>query len=109
MTAMTRELPDTIKVAPGYLLLEILDNEESEEIVTNIKDGDKPQRGKVLLVGSKTYYSTGQDMESPCGEGDIVVHSAFGYEDFRYKGKKYRLCPFNKVLASYSSKEYVVS
>lgn len=98
-------LPNTFNPSPGYVLLEILPNEEHESLTTEIKEEATPQRGKVLMVGDDTYYETGQEMKCPAKIGQTVIHSGYGWERFRYKGKQFTLCPFSKILSSYDSED----
>lgn len=87
-----------IRIVRGYLLLDILENEQPTSFI--VEDKSEPaQRGKVLAVGSDTFDENGKELKSPAKVGDVVVHSAFGFENIKYKGEDYRLCPFTKVLA----------
>ena len=83
--------------APGYVVLEILENEQPESLSIAGTE-DIPQRGKVLRVGPSTYYDTGEVFECPAEVGDVVVHSGHGFENFRVEGEQFRICPFNKIL-----------
>ena len=87
-----------IIVTKGYLLLEILENEQP--VGFSVEDKNQPaQRGKVLSVGDETFDEHGNKLESPAEIGDVVVHSAYGFENITHKDEEYRLCPFTKVLA----------
>lgn len=82
---------------PGYVILEILEHEDSLG-VTLAGVEKASQKGKVLKVGKHTYLESGQRIDCPVKVGDVVVHSGFGYEDFYMETKLYRVCPFNKIL-----------
>lgn len=89
----------------GYLILEILGN-ESPSGISLAGTQDIPQRGRVLAVGDPTFYETGVKWISPANVGDVVVHSGHGYEDYTVKGKKYRACPFSKVMVVFEKDKY---
>ena len=92
-------LAKSIIPSPGYILLQILDSESPTSF--SIVDKDQiPQRGKVIAVGESIFYpNTGNIYTSPVKVGDIVIHSAFGYENIKLEGEPYRICPFDKILA----------
>lgn len=91
------------KPVKGFLLTKPQQNEQSSSF--EIYDKETPQRAKVLVVGDSTYHTSGQVFESPCKPGDVIVHSAFGFEDIRSEGEHYRLIPFDKVLAVETTNE----
>lgn len=90
----------TLKLAPanGYLFLKPLDDEQTKGWkVAGVEEA--PQRAKVLAVGGAMFHDSGELIGAPAKKGDIVVHSAFGFESIRHKGDQYLLCPFDKILA----------
>jgi len=84
--------------AKGYLFLDPIEDDQIEGVPVAGVD-EKPQRAKVLAVGAYTYHTSGEKFEAPAKKGDIVIHSSFGFENIRYKGNEYRICPFDKILA----------
>jgi len=93
-----------IQPLPGFALLEILENEGVKG--WEIEDEKQlPQRGRVLAIGSGTYYEySGKALECPVKVGDIIIHSSFGWERTIYKGMEYRFCPFQKILGVINEK-----
>jgi co-chaperonin GroES (HSP10) len=88
-----------IQPSPGYVLLEILENEKPSSFIIADKDAT-PQRGKVLSIGDFTFHEgVDEEFHAPCKVGDAVIHSGYGYENIRVEGEQYRLCPFSKILA----------
>lgn len=83
--------------AKGYILIEPIDQQKVGNI--EIADDGLPQNGKVLAIGQATYHDNGKAFEPPCKVGDIIVHSAGGFENMRVEGKIYRFVHFSKVLA----------
>ena len=82
----------------GCLICEPLEGEDSQHIT--IQDEGFDQKSKVLSVGKDTYYpNTNIVLKSPAKVGDEIIHSSVGWENFRIMGKKYRIVPFQKVLA----------
>ncbi len=84
----------------GYLLLDPIEGDTSSSRI-KIQDGDElPQRALVIAVGKPAYYAgTNNIFKSPCKVGDEVIHSGFGFEYVKVGGHKFRLCPFEKILA----------
>ena len=82
----------------GYLLLLPTDDDQIEGIPLAGVEG-KPQRAKVLAVGADTYHASGNVLKAPAKKGDIVIHSSVGFENIKYKGEEYRMCPFERILA----------
>lgn len=82
----------------GYLLCEPLeDNETSSGVI--IPEGGFDQLSKVLKVGDPNYLpNTEILLSSPAEKGDTILHSSVGFENFRHKGKKYRMVKFSNVL-----------
>lgn len=100
-----KEIISYITPAAGFFLVEELDDEATAfSIAGNDK---KPQRAKVLRVGGVAYFEHFErELLPPAEIGDIIIHSAFGYEDITIKGIKYRLVPFTKVIAVISGEDY---
>jgi co-chaperonin GroES (HSP10) len=88
----------------GYLL--VLPQEETSEGIVAVKESF-PQLAKVLVVGKDTYYSnTDIVMKAPCKVGDLIYHSAGGFETIKHKGKEYRVVHFGKVLMVKDDADY---
>ena len=82
----------------GNLICEPLEGEASQHIT--IQDEGFEQKSKVLIVGKDTYHpNTNIPLKAPAMVGDEIIHSSVGWENFRIMGKKYRIVPFQKVLA----------
>ena len=66
------------------LIVEILEEEETTTsgIVLPDTAKEKPQRGRVLAVGSGTRSESGELIPLEVSEGDEVVFSKFGSEDY---------------------------
>lgn len=84
----------------GYILAKPLDSFSSKSN-WSIEDANKtPHRSKAIRIGDSTWYEhIDREFKSPVNEGDIFIHSSFGFEgDVRINGDEYRLVPFGKVL-----------
>ena len=90
---------------PGYLLVEILDSQQSSRFTVAVEV--TPQRGRVLKVGKPTYRENIPKLiESPAEVGDIVIHSSVGYENITLKGEPMRIVPFSRVISVIKEKDY---
>ena len=82
----------------GNLICEPLEGEASQHLT--IQDEGFEQKSKVIAVGKDTYYpNTNITLKSPAKIGDEIIHSSLGWENIRILGKKYRVVPFQKVVA----------
>ena len=84
--------------AEGFLICEPIEGEASQHLT--IQDEGFEQKSKVLAVGKDTYYpNTNISLKAPAKVGDEIIHSSIGWENFRILGQKYRIVPFQKVVA----------
>ena len=82
----------------GYILVEPL--EETSVSGLNVVADEFPQLARVVKTGESTFNSyTDRLIKCPVKEGDIILHSSFGFEKVRHEGVEYRIVPFEKVLA----------
>jgi chaperonin GroES len=88
------------KPTPGYLLIEPLEKEvkTSSGIYLPETSGEKPQMGKVLAVGGKTYVD-GHEVESPAEVDNTVMYKKWGGNEFKFEGKEYLFVKFEDILA----------
>lgn len=84
-----------ITPAPGYVLISPTDSDKPKSF--EIADDEYPQRGRVIAVGSP-LIEDGQTTPSPATVGDMIIHSAMGFENVRSGGDTIRFVPFSKIL-----------
>ena len=83
------------------LIVEVLEEEEttSSGIVLPDTAKEKPQRGRVLAVGSGTRSESGELIPLEVGEGDEVVFSKYGGTEIKIGGDDYLILRESDVLA----------
>jgi len=91
----------TLKPTAGYLLVEPVEIERktASGIVLPESHEEKPQRGKVLAVGSAQITDSGTKKEAPCAIGDTVVYKQWGGNEVKIEGKEYLIVKFEDILA----------
>ena len=89
-----------LKPTPGYLLIEPLEKEVKTASGIYLPDnaGEKPQMGKVISVGSKTYFEN-HEIESPAKLGEVVLYKKWGGNEVKVEGKEYMIVKFEDILA----------
>lgn len=90
-----------IKPAAGYLLIEPeeIERQTSSGIVLPESHDEKPQRGKVLAVGSSEVTENGKVIKSPCEVGDVVVYKKWGGNEYKVEDKELLFIKFDDILA----------
>lgn len=94
-----------LKPTAGYLLLE---PEEAETktasgIVLPEKTGEKPQSGKVLVIGDDEVTDGGAKRTSPAKVGDRVIYKKWGGNEIKINSKEYLFVKFEDILAVYTA------
>ena len=89
-----------LKPTSGYILIEPLEKEVKTASGIYLPDnaGEKPQMGKVVAVGGKTYQD-GHEVESPAKVGETVLYKKWGGNEVKLEGKDYLFVKFDDVLA----------
>ena len=95
-----------LQPTPGYLLIEPLEKEIKTASGIYLPDnaGEKPQKGKVLAMGSvqctdckcSDCKCTG---ETPCKVGDTVLYKKWGGNEVKVENKEYLFVKFEDLLA----------
>jgi chaperonin GroES len=90
-----------LKPTAGYLLIEPLDKETKTASGIYLPDsaGEKPQKGKVLAVGSPEITEKGTKRTSPVKVGDVVIYKKWGGNEVKVGGIEYLFVKFEDVLA----------
>lgn len=89
-----------LKPTAGYLLIEPVEKEAKTASGIYLPDnaGEKPQMGKVIATGPKTY-SDGHEIESPAKLGETVMYKKWGGNEVKIEGKEYIFVKFEDILA----------
>lgn len=90
-----------LKPTAGYLLIEPLEKEVKTASGIYLPDniGEKPQKGKVIAVGPKTY-SDNHEVEAPAKVGEVVLYKKWGGNEVKFEGKEYIFVKFEDILAT---------
>jgi len=94
-----------LKPTAGYLLIEPLEKEvkTASGIYLPETAGEKPQKGKVIAIGGKTYAalstSENHEVESPAKKGEIVLYKKWGGNEIKIENKEYIIVKFEDILA----------
>ena len=90
-----------LKPTAGYLLITPLEKEGRTASGIYLPDsaGEKPQKGKIVAVGSAEITEKGIKRISPVKVGDIVVYKKWGGSEVKIEGKEYLFVKFEDVLA----------
>lgn len=85
-----------LKPTAGYVLIEPVVKETKTVSGIYLPDnaGEKPQKGKVLAVGTDT-----KDLKTPCKTDDVVIYKKWGGNEVKIEGVEYLFVKFEDVLA----------
>lgn len=89
-----------LKPTAGYILIEPLEKEVKTASGIYLPDnaGEKPQKGKVIATGSKTYQDN-HEVNSPAKVGDTVLYKKWGGNEVKIDNKEYMFVKFEDILA----------
>jgi chaperonin GroES len=90
-----------LKPTAGYLLIEPLEKETKTASGIYLPDtaSEKPQKGKILAVGSPEITEKGAKRQSPVKVNDIVIYKKWGGNEVKIDGIEYLFVKFEDVLA----------
>lgn len=63
---------------------------------------EKPQRGKVLAVGTGRVTDDGKKLPMNVQEGDIVIYAKYGGTELKHEGIEYLIVKESDILAKES-------
>lgn len=87
--------------APGYILLEPIEKDESLTLSHASPDKEPLKKGVVLAVGEDLITQYGATICSPVAVGEVAVHTTVGFEEIKHDYKLYRVIPFGNILGTY--------
>lgn len=90
-----------LKPTAGYLLIEPTEAEEktASGIYLPESAGEKPQKGRVIVVGPDEITDKGTKRSSPAKVGDIVIYKKWGGSEVKVGEKEYLFAKFEDILA----------
>lgn len=93
----------SIKLTPtaGYILVspEEAETKTASGIYLPDSGSEKPQKGKVIAVGSDEITEGGKVRKSPVKKGDIVIYKKWGGSEVKLDGQEYLFAKFDDILA----------
>ncbi|MDP3998327.1 MAG: co-chaperone GroES [Candidatus Curtissbacteria bacterium] len=90
-----------LKPTAGYILIEPVEmvRKTASGIVLPESHEEKPQKGKVLAVGSEQITDSGVKKSSPCAVGEVIIYKQWGGNEVKIEGKEYLFVKFDDILA----------
>ena len=92
-----------IKIKPlgDRVMVEALEEEEQTDGGIIIPDSakEKPQRAKVIALGTGKTDDDGKKVPFEVKTGDVVLTSKYGGTDIKYEGKEYKILNSSDILA----------
>ena len=91
-----------IKPLSDYILIEPLDQEERTKggiLLPKSAEKERPQKGKVIAVGSGKRTSSGKIILLQVKKGDIVLFTKYGPNEVKINNKEYLIAKEEDILA----------
>lgn len=85
----------------GHLLIEPLEAQVKTTSGIYLPDtaGEKPQKGKVIAVGTDEVTDSGTKKKAPAQVGDSVIYKKWGGTEVKINGKELLFAKFEDILA----------
>lgn len=91
-----------IKPLSDYILIEPLDQEERTKggiLLPKSAEKERPQKGKVIAVGSGKRTSSGKIIPLQVKKGDIILFTKYGPNEVKINNKEYLIAKEEDILA----------
>ena len=90
-----------VKPTAGYVLIKpaMAIRKTPSGIVLPESHDEKPQKGKVMAVGSEEITDRGQKRKAPCRINDTVIYKKWGGNEYKIDDIEYQFLKFEDVLA----------
>ncbi len=91
-----------IKPLSDHILIEPLDQEEKTKggiLLPKSAEKERPQKGKVIAVGSGKRTSSGKVIPLQVKKGDIVLFTKYGPNEMKINDKEYLIAKEEDILA----------
>jgi|SRR5581483_2433231 len=102
MTKSVKSSKPQMVPAPGYVLIEPQEAEAKTAggiYLPDTASAEKPQRGKVLVVGADEITESGKKRGSFVKKGDEVIYKKSWGGEVKIDGKEYLFAKFDEILA----------
>lgn len=90
-----------IKPVGDYVLVEPLEEEEvttSGLIIQSSNKGERPQKGKIVALGTGKKDESGKKIAFSVEAGDVILFKKYAPEDIELDGRKYLLMKEADIL-----------
>lgn len=90
-----------VKPTAGYVLIKpaMAIRKTPSGIVLPESHDEKPQKGKVVAVGSEEITDRGQKRKAPCKIGDTVIYKKWGGNEYKIDDTEYLFIKFEDIMA----------
>ena len=90
-----------VKPTAGYVLIKpaMAIRKTPSGIVLPDSHDEKPQKGKVVAVGSEEIIDSGQKRKAPCRIGDTVIYKKWGGNEYKIDNTEYLFIKFEDIMA----------
>mgnify|MGYP001136136908 CR=1 FL=1 len=89
-----------LKPSAGYVLIKPAKaiRKTASGIVLPESHDEKPQSGKVVVVGPDEITDSGQKRKAPCKKGDTVIYKKWGGNDYKVNDIEYLFIKFEDIM-----------
>jgi chaperonin GroES len=90
-----------LQPAPGYVVVEPAETVQKTKSGIYLPDShdEKPQEGKVLVVGGVWVTEQGAKISPPCKKGQTVIYKKWGGNEVKIEDTEYQFLKFEDILA----------
>ncbi|MCH7640595.1 co-chaperone GroES [Patescibacteria group bacterium] len=98
---MSRKKKLNLKPTAGYLVIEPVEAQTKTDSGIYLPESadEKPQKGRVLVVGPDEITEQGTKRSSPVKVGDVVIYKKWGGSEVKIDGVEYLFAKFEDILA----------
>ena len=98
---MGRKKKLNLKPTAGYLVIEPVEAQTKTDSGIYLPESaeEKPQKGRVLVVGPDETTDSGTKRSSPAKVGDVVIYKKWGGNEVKVDGVEYLFAKFEDILA----------
>jgi len=99
--AAKRNTKLNLKPTAGYLVIEPMEAQSKTDSGIYLPESaeEKPQKGRVLVIGPDEITEHGAKRKSPVKVGDVVVYKKWGGSEVKVDGVEYLFAKFEDILA----------
>lgn len=90
-----------LKPLSDRVLVEVVEEEQKTQSGIYLPDTaqEKPQRGRIVAVGTGRVSSEGEKLPMNVKEGDVVIFAQYAGTEIKVDGSEYLIMSENEILA----------